>query len=205
MNAIARIEHVCARFVEDAFARVFPSALDPIQVGRKLVAVMQATPSDTYLVLVHPLDYARFEADRDLLEAQWTAMLRDDLPAGRREQPRAILHEDPQVVAGSVLIKAVLDERPQPLAFVRGDGRLVVLADGMRIGRSADNELVVADARVSRHHATIVAEGTTYSIVDAGSSNGTFVDGVVAARSPLRAGSAVTLGDTVLRVVAHDG
>jgi len=57
MNVFARIESACARVVEDAFARVFPSALDPAQIGRRLVATAQAASSDLYLVRVHPDDY----------------------------------------------------------------------------------------------------------------------------------------------------
>ena len=83
VNVFARIERACARIVEDAFARVFPSALDPAQIGRRLVATAQAEPSDMYLVRVHPSDYARLAADRDFLEGRWTAMLREALPAGR--------------------------------------------------------------------------------------------------------------------------
>ena len=127
MNALARIELACARFVEEAFARVFPSELDSAQVGRKLVAVMQATPSDTYLVRVHPDDYARFAGDRDFLEARWSALLRDALPADRNVAPRAILHEDARIVSGSLAIEAVTDERPP----VQQDPLLLELPSGL--------------------------------------------------------------------------
>ena len=105
MNPIARVEHACARFVEEAFARVFPSDLDPAQVGRKLATLMHASAGDLYLVRVHPSDYARLAQDRDFLEARWSALLREALPADRRsESPRALLHEDERIVAVSVAI-----------------------------------------------------------------------------------------------------
>ena len=44
------------------------------------------------------------------------------------------------------------------------------------IGRATDNQLVVNDARVSSHHAEIRPDGQGYSIIDLGSSNGTFVN-----------------------------
>ncbi|GAC1404741.1 MAG: hypothetical protein NVSMB64_08440 [Candidatus Velthaea sp.] len=205
MNAIARIELACARFVEEAFARVFPSELDPAQVGRKLVAVMQSTPSDTYLVRVHPMDYMRFEGDRDFLEARWSALLRDAVPAERNDSPRAILYEDPRVVAGSVGIEAVVDERPPPLALERADGSRTALRDGLRIGRAKDGDLVVADARASRDHARIVADGAGFAIEDADSSNGTYVNGIRLPRAKLAPGATVTIGDTHFTVVASDG
>jgi hypothetical protein len=202
MNLIARVEHACARFVEDTFARVFPGDLDPAQVGRKLVATLQATPGDLFLVRVHPADYARLAQDRDFLEARWSALLREALPAQRGGTPRAILHEDPRVVAGSVAIEAVtdIDERAPAIVLERPDGSRFTVADGTRIGRASDNDLVVRDARVSRRHARIVADGGGFAIEDAGSSNGTFVDGRRSDRAPLVPGAIVTVGDTHLRV-----
>jgi len=204
MNALARIELACARFVEEAFARVFPSELDSAQVGRKLVAVMQATPSDTYLVRVHPDDSARFAGDRDFLEARWSALLRDALPADRNEAPRAILHEDARIVSGSLAIEAVTDERPPVLALERPDGARVALRDGFSIGRASDNDLVINDGRASRHHARVCADGAELWIEDAGSSNGTYVDGRPTRRAKLVAGSTVSIGDCHLKV-GYDG
>jgi hypothetical protein len=206
MNTIARIEHACARFVEDGFARIFPSDLDPAQVGRKLAALMQAAPGDLFLVKVHPSDYARFAGDRDLLEARWSALLREALPAARRsESPRALLHEDAEVVAGSVAIETVSDERQPALMLVRGDGTRVGLRDGLRIGRSRDNDVVVRDGRASRRHARIVAAAGGFAIEDGGSSNGTFVDGKPVRRAPLAPGTTVTIGDTHFAVRTDAG
>ena len=201
MNVFARIENACARLVEDAFARVFPSALDPAQIGRRLVATAQSSASDLYLVRVHPADYARFIADRDFLEGRWTAMLREALPRDRAGDARVVLDEDADVVAGSLAIEAVVDERAQRLAFERPDGSVVALADGLTIGRADENTVVVRDARASRRHARIIADGTGWSVEDAGSANGTFVDGAQVRRSRLDRGQIVTIGDTPLRVV----
>ncbi len=201
MNVFARIENACARVVEDAFARVFPSALDPAQIGRRLVATAQGSPSDLYVVRVHPNDYARLESDRDFLEGRWSAMLREALPASRSGNARVVLDEDPDVVSGSLAIEAVVDERAQTLALERPDGTRVTLADGQTIGRAGDNAIAVRDARVSRYHARIVADGTGWSVEDTGSSNGTFVDGAQVRRSRLDRGQTVTVGDTPLNVV----
>jgi hypothetical protein len=206
MNPIARVEHACARFVEEAFARIFPSDLDPAQVGRKLAALMQASPGDLFLVRVHPADYARFERDRDFLEARWSALLREALPSDRRaETPRALLHEDPRIVAGAVAIEAVTDERRPALVLVRRDGVRTGLRPGLRIGRAPDNDVVLRDARVSRRHARIVADGERYAIEDLGSSNGTYVDGERTPRAPIAAGTTLVLGDTHLQVRGDAG
>ena len=201
MNVFARIENACARVVEDTFARVFPSALDPAQIGRRLVATAQGSPSDLYLVRVHPNDYARLAGDRDFLEGRWSAMLREALPASRSGNARVVLDEDPDVVSGSLAIEAVVDERAQALALERPDGARILLADGQTVGRASDNAIVVRDARASRYHARIVADGTGWSVQDTGSSNGTFVDGAQVRRSRLDRGQTLTIGDTPLKVV----
>ncbi len=200
MNPIARFERWCATAVEGTFARIFPSALEPEHVGRKLLAAHVATPTDTYLVRVHPVDYARFAPDRAFIEARWSALLREN-----GADARAVLHEDPSVVAGAVTIDALVDDlvpgAPKGgLVLAVGAGEPVALRDGLRIGRSDDNDVVVRDGRVSRHHARIVADGDGFAIVDEGSSNGTFVDGERIARARVRAGTNVVVGDTVLAI-----
>jgi len=197
VNAIARFEQLCARLVEGTFARIFPSALEPAQVGRKLVAAQAAAPTDTFLVRVHPVDYARFASDRAFLEARWSAMLRENAPG--REPPHAILHEDPEIVAGSVTIDALVDDRPVVLSLVR-PGQTAALFDGLRIGRNDDNDVAIADGRVSRHHARIVADGGGFAIEDLQSSNGTFVDGASVKHARLHPGATIVVGETVLEI-----
>ncbi len=201
MNVFARIEQACARVVEDAFARVFPGALDPSQIGRRVVATAQGSSSDLFLVRVHPADYARFAGDRDFFEGRWTAMVREALSDARASGARVVLDEDPDVVAGSLAIEAVVDERSQALALERSDGSRIALADGLTIGRATDNLLVLRDARASRHHARIVADPSGWSVEDTGSSNGTFVDGAQVRRSRLDPGRTLTVGDTPFKVI----
>jgi hypothetical protein len=199
VNVFARIESACARVVEDAFARVFPSALQPEQIGRRLIATAQASRGDLYLVRVHPSDYGRLATDRDFLEGRWSAMLREVL--GPQAQPRVVLDEDPDVVAGSLAIQPVIDERVQMLALERVDGTRIALTDGLTLGRSEECDLVVRDPRASRRHARIVSDDGGWVVEDSGSSNGTFIDGAQVRRARLARGQTLTIGDTPLRVV----
>ncbi len=45
------------------------------------------------------------------------------------------------------------------------------------VGRKVDRDLVIADPRVSREHASIVSEDGEFFVVDLGSKHGTFVNG----------------------------
>jgi pSer/pThr/pTyr-binding forkhead associated (FHA) protein len=103
-----------------------------------------------------------------------------------------------------VTIEAIVDDRPSSLALVRPDGETIALFDGMRIGRNEDNDVVIADGRVSRHHARIVSDagGEGFAIEDLESSNGTFVDGAAVRRARLHPGASIVVGETVLEIRA---
>ena len=68
-------------------------------------------------------------------------------------------------------------------------------AGAISVGRAADNDIVVADVLASRHHATIVPTDGGLEIRDAGTINGTFVNGVRTEAAPLREGDVVTIGN----------
>jgi hypothetical protein len=64
------------------------------------------------------------------------------------------------------------------------------------LGRSRDCQIQLADANVSRRHAELRQEGTSYWIVDLGSTNGIEVNGKRVKRAKLRDGDTITLGST---------
>lgn len=67
------------------------------------------------------------------------------------------------------------------------------------IGRGEQNDVRVVHESVSASHATLVRKGETWFVLDLGSSNGTFVDGLrVAGERELPAGATLTLGKVKL-------
>ena len=66
------------------------------------------------------------------------------------------------------------------------------------LGRSRDADVRIEDPNVSRRHAEIVQEGSTYWLVDLGSTNGTEVDGRRVQRVRLDDGSHFTIGETTV-------
>ena len=67
----------------------------------------------------------------------------------------------------------------------------------IKIGREKDNTIVVADQKVSRHHATLEPLDDTYIIHDQGSANGTYVNSVrIGQPTRLHHQDKVRLGDT---------
>ncbi|HEY4104281.1 MAG TPA: sigma-54-dependent Fis family transcriptional regulator, partial [Polyangiaceae bacterium] len=71
---------------------------------------------------------------------------------------------------------------------------------GMRIGTAPSNELPLKDRTVSRFHCELRMAGAAARLVDSGSTNGTFVDGVRVRDADLSAGAKVRVGATVLLV-----
>jgi ABC-type multidrug transport system ATPase subunit len=63
------------------------------------------------------------------------------------------------------------------------------------IGRETDNDIMIADVLVSRHHATLLPTQSGTEIQDERSSNGTFVNGVRITRAFLGEGHTVTIGN----------
>jgi class 3 adenylate cyclase len=92
----------------------------------------------------------------------------------------------------------------QKFSFDVALDRLVTLAQGMAIGRAADQcELVVPHPTVSRRHARLMLNGDALQVEDLGSTNGTAVNGAIARAGvpvPLQIGSRLRVGDVELSV-----
>ena len=70
----------------------------------------------------------------------------------------------------------------------------------LRIGRGPDNDIVVSDLSVSRHHAELRRTASGYQIVDLDSHNGTFVNGQQIGSAPLTEGDIVGIGPSTFRL-----
>src|SRR5438105_6982489 len=81
------------------------------------------------------------------------------------------------MVASQVSLLSVLDA-PR-LLLVEGEQQRSIALEKFpfAIGRKTGNDLVLADPRVSREHASIIQERGACYVVDRGSRHGTFVNG----------------------------
>lgn len=77
------------------------------------------------------------------------------------------------------------------------DQRFALRADGAttQVGRALDNDIVVNDASISRHHAIIEARDGVLMLRDLGSRNGTWAGGQRVTQAPLSDGAAIKFGD----------
>ena len=74
----------------------------------------------------------------------------------------------------------------------------------LSLGRYSKNDIVLQDMSVSRHHATIEVRGQKLLIFDAGSKNGTIVNGTKAKSAELYHGDVVQIGKNCrIKVSVH--
>ena len=114
------------------------------------------------------------------------------------ERERAPRHAMPGAAA-----QAARPVAPDLLPSVdrRPTARMPLPAKAMRIGRVPDNNLVISDLNVSRHHAELRKSPTgSYEIVDLGSHNGTFVNGQRVSSQILTEQDLVSIGNSTFRL-----
>jgi hypothetical protein len=220
MSFFAKIEQFCAAFIERAFAKSFPSDVEPAQIARKLVATMEAQTYDddgrlrapgSYAVYVSPTDFDRLAEHRDYLERAWAELLCDlatKVGATLEEgSARVVMAPRASVPLGAIAVEV---ETPQPssrfcLRTVEGvppDG-VYSIEGTSRIGRSEEGEIVLLDPSVSRMHAIVEVDGGLPIVRDLGSTNGTYLNGRRIEAEPLRDGDELRFGNTRMRFEAR--
>jgi pSer/pThr/pTyr-binding forkhead associated (FHA) protein len=118
------------------------------QCGRSLVGETAPAPDSTATISIAGAERAEISSDRQLNPVDAAAV--DALPVG------------------SAL-----------LVVQRGPGagsRFLLDKDVTTAGRHADSEIFLDDVTVSRRHATFTREGNSFTVADAGSLNGTYVN-----------------------------
>lgn len=116
-----------------------------------------------------------------------------DVPAGG-DKPRA-----EQLAAGHTAKVPVVRRRKGP-ALVSADGLQVhrLSRPSMTVGRALDNDIILDDQRVSRHHGRLTIAAGAVAVTDLGSANGTWVAGRRVAGSPVLSGQVISFGGVEL-------
>lgn len=81
----------------------------------------------------------------------------------------------------------------------RQNGERYPLSPGrVRMGRGLENQIVLEDPRVSRHHAEVYQRGAEWFLRDLNSTNGTYVNGYGVRERALESGDRISLGGVEL-------
>lgn len=76
----------------------------------------------------------------------------------------------------------------------RNEREVEIIRTPFTLGRQSDNDLVLLDSRISRHHAQILQSEEGYVIEDMGSRHGTYVNNEQITRAQLKTGDEISLG-----------
>jgi len=120
---------------------------------------------------------------------------RQDGPPAPAAEPAQTMVYRPTEPAGA---DASAEVARETVALVEGSTRHVVAKPVTVLGRSSGCDIRLTDPNVSRRHAELRQQGTSWWIVDLGSTNGIGVNGSPAERAKLEHGDTVTLGETEL-------
>ena len=74
----------------------------------------------------------------------------------------------------------------------------------IRIGADDDNDLVLTDEAVSRHHLEVCTKDGSYVVADLGSTNGTFAGALQVVQATLRGSTELRVGNDILRFTPRD-
>jgi hypothetical protein len=153
---------------------------------------------ERYTLVARPV--VRITADRQVPrgDVRVAANLVDD--RGSRVQ------EDRQLPASS---DTMVFERPGGESTSRPSRAVLVVRTGdaapvqfelggplISIGRASDNDVIVDDPQVSRHHCQLKLQHGAYSLADLGSRNGSLVNGQLVDEMALGPGDLIEIGNT---------
>jgi Protein of unknown function (DUF3662)/FHA domain len=208
------------RFVEGAFARVFRSGLQPVEIGRRLTREMDLrrtvaprgvlTPN-TFRVLLSQADRTRFAPIEEELVKELGEVAKDHAKTEGYTflGPVTItVDTDDSLRPGTLLVAGDMAPGQGTPTLTLPDGRRVVLdQEKVTLGRLPECELAVADPNVSRRHAEVRrGADNSWQVADLGSTNGTKVNGaVISGARNLEDGDEITVGSTTVRFEASGG
>jgi hypothetical protein len=207
------VENRLERIFEKTFSRPFKSALQPIEIGTRIVREVDLTrrlssqgpiSANQIRVWLGPTDATRFEGFQKALVAELEETVRQHAVGEGYSFVGPVHVEifiDDDLKAGDLEVKTeFVGGESQPRLLV-SDGRSFSVGEhSLVIGRSPDVDLVINDSNVSRRHAEMWRTSEGVAIRDLQSTNGTFVNGHRISAVSLSPRDDVTIGTLHMRI-----
>jgi len=207
------VENRLERIFERTFSRPFKNALQPIEIGTRIVREVDLTrrlssmgpvsPNQIRLWL-GPSDAERFDGFQKALVAELEETVRQHAVSEGYSFVGPVAVEifiDDGLKAGDLAVKTDFvagDSQPRLLA---SDGRTFAVGDQpLIVGRSPDVAVVINDSNVSRRHAEVWRTSEGVAIRDLQSTNGTYVNGHRITAVSLSPRDDVTIGPLHFRI-----
>jgi hypothetical protein len=189
---------------------------------QQTISVRRVIVPNFFRAFLNPQDLAAFSPIRAEMEremANYLAELAQERGFTMIEHPRVELNADAgvprhgiQVIAETISAGPAADDgghtqifQPAPAPASQSRTRLLLATSSgthviplestqLTIGRGLNNDVILEDTRVSRHHAQLRYRARRFWLSDLGSTNGTYINGEQVAEQALRDGDTISLG-----------
>ncbi len=195
--------------------------LERAMEAHQMISVRRVIVPNLYRAYLNPQDFAAFQPIRGDMEremATYLAELAQERGFAMLEHPRVELAEDAGVARRNIQVTAETSSTApqasdnthtqifQPVQQAQQQkARLLLTTPGgpsviplestmLTIGRGLNNDIILEDTRVSRHHAQLRYRARRFWVADVGSTNGTFVNGEAVEEQALNDGDVISLG-----------
>jgi hypothetical protein len=210
---LKNVENRLERIFERTFSRPFKNALQPIEIGTRIVREVDLTrrlssqgpiSPNAIRVWLGPADAERFEGFQKALVSELEETVRQHAIAEGYSfvgPVQVAIFIDDDIRPGDLAVKTdFVGGESQPRLLV-SDGRSFAIGDRpLVIGRSPDVDVVVNDSNVSRRHAEVWRTIEGIAVRDLQSTNGTFVNGHRVTAVSLSPRDDVVIGPLHLRI-----
>jgi len=210
---LKNVENRLERLFERTLSRPFKNALQPIEIGSRIVREVDLTrrlsaqgpiSANSIRVWLSPGDADRFEGFQKALVSELEETVRQHaLSEGYNfvGPVKVDVFIDDDLKIGTMAVKTEFvggDSQPRLIA---NDGRSFAIGDRpVVIGRSPDVAVVINDSNVSRRHAEVWRTPEGVAIKDLQSTNGTFVNGHRITAVSLSPRDDITIGTLHFRI-----
>lgn len=187
----------------EAFASYRASLEDDLAHG-----VLTRARHERYLLVARPR--VRLVRDPEVPRGDVRVAARVVDEEGDRLRQDRLMREPQDQVTTDTLQFAAAAVAPEVETAATGRALLVVSGDGqpavrfelegplITIGRASDNDIIIDDPEVSRHHCQLKLQHGAYGFVDLGSRNGSTVNGHPVTEVALGPGDVIRIGTTTM-------
>jgi hypothetical protein len=195
--------------------------LERAMESQQTISVRRVIVPNLYRAFLNPQDLATFNPIRAEMEREMATYLADlaqERGFAMLEHPKVELTSDAGVARHSIQVVAetvsagppedaghtqVFQGPSQPssqartrLLLATGGGTHVIPLESTQVtvGRGLNNDVILEDTRVSRHHAQLRYRARRFWVADLGSTNGTYINGEQIEEQALRDGDVLSLG-----------
>jgi hypothetical protein len=225
LGIIENFERRLETFVNGAFSKAFKSQLQPVEISAAIKAKMDVSaavigkdrilaPNEFRVSLSQP-DFLRLNSLGDNLVAEITKQVSSHAKKQRYQLTDALaisLAPSSNLAVGQINVSASGSKAEQvanvswvPAIDIAGKRYLLAKAK-TTIGRDTSADIQVNDAGLSRTHFAINWDGSSATVEDLGSTNGTTVAGLTVKTQSIGADTVIKAGRTefIFRVIAKN-